>query len=242
MPRRLLAPALLLSLLLSACQTPNLVLSEPLQRDTEVMEASGRQGWQLNQVIRFGDYSTSPAHRGWMKRQTLGFIVKMERAEQKLSFVQYGPGGRAAEVYAASRLRSTELELLKGFLSYTPEYQNAFVGTVVPLSGGASWDFLIDDPEGGTFRPMDGLAQTEDGRLRVQITPLRRIEGQAKWMPAIDNQGFEFRVDGRPVGAVSLLNEGRVWMHQDATPEVRQLMASLSSALMLRHSLTQSGR
>jgi hypothetical protein len=241
LPRISLVPrasALLLALLLSACQTPNLVVSDSLRQDTEVMEATGRQGWQLNQVIRFGDYITSRAKRGWMDRLTLAFIVKFEKAQQKLSFTQFGPDGRSADVYAVSKFRSTEVELLRGYLSYTPSYRNAFAGTVVASEGGPHWDFLIDDPEGGTFQPIDGIAQTQDGRLRLVIAPLRKVEGQANWLP-IDNQGFEFRLDGRSVGAVSLLNNGRVWMRRDAPAEVRQLMAALSSALLLRHSLIE---
>jgi hypothetical protein len=237
---RLLA-ALLATLTLSACQTPNLVLSPDLQSEVQTMEVSGRMGLTWGRTLRFGEFSTSKVQGGWPTMTRVNFVVKFEQARQKLSFTQFGPGGRSAEVLAVGRFRNTEISLLNGHLNYTPDYVNAFSGTVVLPDGGPVWDFLVDEPEGGTLRPVPGIARTQDGRGQISIEPVRRIEGQAAFMPTVDNWGFEFRHGGRVIGAVSLLNQGRVWMRQDISPELQQVVASMSSALLLRHSLRDWG-
>lgn len=242
LPRlRTLLTVMSTALLLSACQSPNLVLSQDLQQNVQSFDVAGRMGFTWGRSLRFGEFSTSEVKSSWPTMTRVNFILKFERAHQKLSFTQYGPGERTAQVMAVGRFRNTEVSLLNGHLNYSPDYQNAFTGTVVLPDGGPVWDFLVDDPEGGTFKPVNGTARAQDGSQQLTIEPVRRMEGMAKIAPALDNYGFEFRLNGRAIGAVSVVNNGRVWMRQDVSPELQLVMASISSALLVRTNLKDIG-
>ena len=234
------ALALCLGLGLSACSTPSIVVSDHLRHGTQVMEATGRQGWQFNQVLSFGDYRTSPIKRGWTQGYQIQFVARFQKAKQKLSFTQQGPGGRQAEVLAVGQFENTEFDLLKGFLSYSTSYRNSFAGSIVPREGqGGSWEFVIHNPESSLPRDADtGMAQDSRGR-KLLIRGVKKVEGQANWVQ-LDNFGFEFLLDGRAVGAVSTINSGRVWMRHDLDPELKQVVAALSTSLLVRHSLSES--
>lgn len=234
--------ALLTALLLSACQSPQLVLSPELREQTRAMDVSGRQGFTWGRTLSFGEFKTSEVRRGWPTRTRVQFVLAFERAQQKLSFTQFGPGAQTAEVMAVGRFRSTEIPLLNGHLIVSPDYQNVFGGKVVMNDGQTVWDFVIDDPDGGTLRPVPGSASTADGRQQLRIEPVRRLEGQAAFMPALDTWGFEFRENGQVIAAVAVVNNGRVWIRADLSPERQQLVAALSSALLLRANLSDWGR
>lgn len=51
---------------LFSCKTPNIVVSNSLKTDTSIYEVHGRQGWQFNQVIKYGNFKTSKVQRGCM--------------------------------------------------------------------------------------------------------------------------------------------------------------------------------
>ena len=228
-------------LVLGGCKTPNLILSDDLKTDTSVMEAKGRQGWQFNQVIKFDKYTTSKIKRGWTKGYQIQFILRFEKAEQKLSFTQYTPDSlEKAEVLAIGKFQNTELDLLKGFLSYSVKYVNSFAGTVLPAKKDyQNWEFIIHNPESSLPDDADcGLAKDGNGS-EILIRGVKKLEGQANWVQ-LDNFGFEFIQNGKSIGAVSTVNNGRIWIKNSLSPELKLVIASISSSLLVRHSMKDS--
>ncbi|MCX8492136.1 MAG: hypothetical protein ORN54_13825 [Cyclobacteriaceae bacterium] len=227
-------------LLFNACKTPGLIFSGNLKDNTTVMEAKGRQGWQFNQVITFGDYSTSKIKRGWTKGGTWNFVVKFQKAEQKLSFTQNTPSGKSAEILAIGRFKNTELPLFKDFLSYSVKYENTFVGTVIPNQNETkNWDFIIHNPEAGLPQDADcGIIKDNNGN-EIIIRGVKKVEGQANWVQ-LDNFGFEFIQKGQSIGAVSIINNGRVWLKKDINEEIALVLASISTSILVRHSMQES--
>lgn len=226
--------------LLSSCKIPNLIFSGNLHDNTTVMDAKGRQGWQFNQVISFGDYKTSKITRGWTKGGTWSFVVKFQKAEQKLSFTQNTPFGKSAEVLAVGRFKNTELPLFKDFLSYSFRYENTFAGTVIPNDDeSGNWDFVIHDPESGLPNDADcGIIMDNNGD-EIIIRGVKKVQGQANWVQ-LDNYGFEFIRNGQSIGAVSTINNGRVWLKNDIDDNTKLVLASIASSLLVRHSMQES--
>ena len=72
----------LTAILLGSCATPNIVLDNRLAEKTTIMEAKGRQGWQIGQVIKFGDFETGKVKRSWITSYTLPFIVTFKGAKE----------------------------------------------------------------------------------------------------------------------------------------------------------------
>lgn len=216
-----------------------LVLAPELDSAVE-MTARGRQGWQIGQVIRFGAFSTSKARRGWTKGYDIGFTLRFRKASEKLSFTQKTPDGLEADVLAVSRFRSRELNMMRGFLSLPVAYENSFAGTIIP--GGnleKAWDFVLYNPDGSLTRDADcGRAGNGRGDL-IYITGIRKMEGMPRWMQGA-YFGYEFYRDGKAIAAVSTIDNGSVWMRPDLDPRSRLLVAAMSSALLLRHDVSQS--
>lgn len=228
---------LFIGILFAACSTPNIVVDESLKNNTSVMEAKGRQGWQINQVIKYGDYTTSKVKRGWTSVREINFIARFRKAKQKLSFMQNTPDGLQADVLAVSSFEATEISLLNGFLTYAPQYEDVFAGTI--LTEEKEWEFIIHNPEGSLPQDADcGVIRDTKGN-EILIRGVKKVEGQANWVQ-LDNFGFEFIRNGQSIGAVSTINNGRVWMKDNLRPELKLVLSSISSSLLLRHSMQES--
>lgn len=214
-----------LAVVLSGCSTPNMLVSNDLRSNTTVMDAKGRQARQFNQVITYGDYATSRIRRGWIRSSEINFILRFQNAEQKLSFTQFSPDNRQAEVLAVSKFKNHELGLLEGFLSLPVKYENSFAGTIIPDGEESNiWEFIIFDPEASLPMYADcGLATDQLGN-QILIRAVKEIESNMRF-PQYENFGFEFIYNGKAIGAVSTINNGRVWMNNDTGPELKLVLA-----------------
>jgi hypothetical protein len=203
------------------------------------MDAKGRQGLQLNQVITFGECSTSKVKRGWTTGYDISFVTRFKGAKEKLNFIQLTPN-KQAYVLAIGKFKSSELELLNGFLSYSFNYENYFAGSIIPSDESNNiWEFIIHNPEGGNLNDFEcGIAKDKYGH-EILITGVREIENQANWVK-LDNFGFEFSQNGQAIGAVSTINNGRVWIKNDIDEDIKLILSSISSSLLVRNSMEES--
>ena len=226
-------------LLFAACHTPNIAISSDLKTNSSVFEAKGRQGLQFNQVIKFGGYTTSKVKRGWTKSSELNFVVRFKKAEQKLSFTQNTPDNKSAEVLAVSRFKSNEIDLLRGYLSYPFDYQNSFAGVIVPNENpDNTWDFIVHNPDASLPKDADsGLIRSKSGN-DILIRGVKKIEGQSGSFGQLDNLGFEFIQNGKPIGAVSTMNNGRVWLNNELSAELKLVISSVATSLLVRSNIS----
>ena len=56
----------------------------------------------------------------------------------------------------------------------------------------------------------------------------------------MDNFGFEFLHNGHSIGAVSVMNSGKVWIRNDIPSELKLVVSSISTSLLVRHSMQES--
>lgn len=228
----------LIALVTISCKSPNLVLSPNLSNETSVYEVKGRQGWQFNQVITYGDYTTSKVKRGWTSTYNVPFIVNFQGAKEKLSFTQYTPQGKSAEVFCVSKFKSSEIRLLNDFFSIPLEYENNFAGTIA--ADGINWDFIIYEPNADTFQDITyGDILNHNTNEIIEIRGVKKVEGQANFMAA-KVWGFEFFMNGKSIGAVSLINNGRVWLKNDLNEEIQLVLSSVITGLIVRHDVTEA--
>lgn len=227
-------------ILMVGCKSPNLLVSPELKLNTSVYDVKGRQGWQFNQVITYGDYSSSKIQRGWTSKLEIPFVVKFKNAHEKLSFTQFTADKEQADVFAIGKFENSELPLLKGFLNYSLEYKNTFAGTIVPIDvSGIYWDFMIYTMESRlSDNKICGSAKDSKGN-EIVIKGVNQVEGQANWMQ-MEFIGFEFFLNGQSIAAVSCLNDGRVWMKDDISAEIKLAVSSISTALLVKHNLTDT--
>lgn len=224
--------ALLALTSLFACRTAEIAIDPSLT--AEAMTVKGRNGLQIGQVIRFGDYSTDKVRRGWTKGYDTPFIIRFQAAKEKLSFTQFGPSDARAEVACVSKFKSTEIQFVRDFFGIPLKYQNFFAGNIAFSDGRSNWDFLIHNPNGDFLREKASAGFVQNGTKRIEIQAIRGLEGQPGWLKELTVYGHEFRQDGKVVGAVSTMNKGKVWIDPQLDAETRTVIAAVATGLLLR--------
>lgn len=224
--------ALLALTSLFACKTAEIPLDPAMK--AEAMPVKGRNGWQIGQVIAYGDYTTDKVRRGWTKGYDIPFIVRFQGAKEKLSFAQFGPNDEQAEVACVSKFKSTEIQLVKDFFGIPLDYQNFFAGNIAFDEGRTAWDFIIHNPNGDFLREKASAGFAQNGSKRIEIQAIRGLEGQPDWLKELTVYGHEFRMDGKVVGAVSTMNKGKVWIEQSLDDETKTVIAAIATGLLLR--------
>jgi hypothetical protein len=228
--------------LLNACATPtppaHLIIPSDLSSHAEGVDSG---------------YSTSNVAASWPR--TRDFMVvspaQLEKAQQKSSFTQHAPEQLSAEVLTMTTFRHASFHWINGALASDVTSTTTFAGSITPIrsaphapafkslsgilnNGEFAWEFVISHPEGGANEPAEsGMVQDILGN-QILIRALRQLENQP---PSPRNLGFEYLQNGHPIGALSLFEERKVWLRSDLSPELKLMLSSLSSALLMRQSL-----
>lgn len=227
---------------LLSCRTAELAVDKSLKNDTETYEVKGRQGSQIGQVISFGAYKTTKVSRGWTFSYSIPFIVQFQGAKEKLSFSQFGPNSTSAEVALVSRFRENDIEPVKDYFSLSVKYQNYFAGAIRLSNNTDPWDFIVHNVDGAsrTLKQNATMGFVRNRHMRIDITGIRELEGSSSFITQNDVYGYEFRIDGKVVGAVSTINNGKVWFRKELSDDLRLVLASVSSGLMLRNNVEEN--
>ena len=217
---------------LFACKPAEIAVDPTLK--AEPMPVKGRNGLQIGQVIRYGDYTTNKVRRGWVKGYDVPFIVRFQGAKEKMSYTQYGPNGQQAEVSCVSRFKSKELQLARDYFYLPLDVENFFAGNISFGEGQPVWDFILHNPNGDFLRDEASAGYAKNGTRRIDIQAVRGLKGQTGWLKEATVHGHEFRIDGRVVGAVSTLDRGTVWIDGSLDDELKTVIAAMATGLLLR--------
>lgn len=215
-----------------ACKPAEIATDTSLKADA--MPVKGRQGLQIGQVIRYGDFKTSKVRRGWTTSYDIPFVVRFQGAKEKLSFTQFGPGAEQAEVACISKFKSTEIMLARDYFSIPLDIDNFFAGTISLHGGHSNWDFVLYNPNGDFLRDQASAGYAENGPERIEIRAIRGLKGQPDWMKKLTVYGHEFVYHGRVVGAVSTVNKGTVWIDNALDGELQTVIAAIATGVLLR--------
>jgi hypothetical protein len=177
------------------------------------------------------------------------FDESFEQATSRLEFSLDGRSGALARVRAVEERSAESREWVTSWFRVPTDVRverrasSWRVGTVEPVSPAtaASWHFVLWSESAGGTGPTDGAsvvgwAETDGHDRHVSFVPLPS-PFPANAVPAVMatfSPGWAFETEGRTLGAVSLMGPGHVWIHPDATPAERQLVAALSAALLLQ--------
>ncbi|MCE7065514.1 hypothetical protein [Dyadobacter sp. CY326] len=222
-----------------SCRTAELAVNNDLKNDTEIYTVKGRQGSQIGQVISFGDFRTSKVKRGWTFGYSVPFIVKFNGAKEKLSFQQVAPNGKTAEVALVSRFKETEFSPLEDYFSVSLKYKNYFAGSVKPDNSHEPWDFIVHNVDGASrsLNKNSTVGFVRSRHVQIDIAGIRELEGSSSFLTQNDVYGYEFQLEGKIIGAVSTINNGKVWFKNGLSDDLKLILASVSSGLMLRNNV-----
>lgn len=226
----------MLAIVFFACTTPQMALAPSLENNSESMDVKGKQGLQFKRSLHFGDYSTSKVKQGWITGYDIPFILHFQGMQEKISFKQYGNEGQVADVFAAGKFKSTELPLVSEHFNILLNEKNYFAGNVVLEQGRQVWEFLLYNPD-GKFLRNNGAGYIKSKTANIDVKGVSHLANGNNL--SVQFVGYEFVHDGEIVGAVETINKGKVWLKNDLDDDLKLVLASLSSCLLLRTNLEQ---
>jgi hypothetical protein len=221
---------------LVGCKAPQMYVAPTLKNDGETLSVKGRQGFQIGRSLSFGEYATSKVKQGWVKGYDIPFFVRFQGMKEKMSFQQFNESGQMAEVYSVGKFRSTELPFVKDHFNIILKEKNHFAGTIILNGGEESWEFLLYNPDGESFKDAKaGFVQ--NNHEIIEVKGVTQLENGNYFSPKF--LGYEFVYKDQAIGAVETINNGKVWFKNDLPDDLKLVLASLSSSLLLRTSLEE---
>ncbi|MEX8501670.1 MAG: hypothetical protein AB3X41_01335 [Leptothrix ochracea] len=246
--------------LLGACATSTqppaaapLLMASDLRAHSDALAVALQTDNPAQPSPQFGDYTTHHLEARWSRERDFMVVnpTQLTQARQKFSFTQQGPQEQRAEVLGMTILRNASFHWVNGAFTSDFNQSNSFAGSITPLRpntpaptfkslsgilnyGEFAWEFIVYNPDGNEGSALEsGMIQDIRGN-QILIRALRQFENQP---PSPRNLGFEFLQNDVHIGAVSLLPSPQVWLRRDLSPDLKLVLSSLSSALLIRRSM-----
>ena len=238
-----IAPSLAGLALLAACASPP-------AGPPAVVHVDGSTGMTVSGHVRFGDFATGPGNVVATRSATPAasclsgcgtavdvgipsfrqdFDRRHAAAARKLVFTQEAPGGLEAVVrvvHQADTLPAPSAALWFGMpaaVTAGRAVPTALLGSIeAPAGDRPAWRFVLLQDAARQDATVPAGWLVDDAGRRLLLRPL-----------ALAGGGFQFELDGRVVGSVEFQAPGRVWMRDEMAPEVKLVLASVASALLL---------
>lgn len=163
-------------------------------------------------------------------------------------------GNSTADIFCLEKLTKEELVVKSnnrwiGDTYDTKNYQYSFTAAILPMKikDGAPWQLVLYnnyDEKKDTARKLFDLPYIEEegyvtnGKETVIIKPLRvqqftTKKGREAKFPVKMMSGYELRIDDAVAGIIDSFGN-KIWFYNDLDADTRLLLASVSSALLLR--------
>jgi hypothetical protein len=206
------------------------------------LEVQGRQGWQFRPTYRFGDFAAINIRKGWVSTSGWGVPVyggkfSQTKTRNKSSF-RLQPAGSATSWQVRSAYfaldRSVVLPGLDLF-ALTLDYEEVYSSSI-ESPGQRTWQLVMKREQGfGELKPIAGVLTDGESTLQVRaVHQLMRKDGRPMNFPAPVAFGYEFvQANGNVVGAVEVINKGRVWLAPELSAGLQGPVAAAATALML---------
>lgn len=231
----LLCSFLVPAAVMAAFTVPAMRLDESLS-GKPALAVEGRQGWQIKQMIRFGEFSAGPVKRGWTRGYDWPFVVRFTGAREKLAFEITDGAGARLPVLCAGKLSEQDLHRWPRGVDINLRTRDAFSCAVRGVGEGDYEWVVADLNQNRTSGEVSGSLIGPD--LALSFRPVWHLaNGKKTW----DTRplGIELLSDGHVVAAVETVNEGRVWLGDALSGEQRLVVAAALSALLLRSDLAE---
>lgn len=226
-----------------ACSTPQMLLDDQLASQSKMMPVKGRQGWMLHQEVSFGPYSTDKVSRGWTRSYNVDlFLLGLESAKEKYSF-NIMDGQEAFTAMCANQVKGIDIPVdrfinssaPKDLFSFTVQTKDVFTATIINDANTEPWYLLIANRDDFRKNGKYVGVLTNNESAPITIVPVRKLQDQKT--VGIDVVGFEFKEAEQVIGAVEVLNQGKVWVSNALDNKKKLLLATASTALLLQRDL-----
>lgn len=213
-----------------------MMVNDTLVNDAQILPVEGRQGWMIKQKLSFGAYRSEEVKRGWTFSYDIPFLLRFQGAKEKLQF-QLNEGEHWADVYCLGKATQQDLPLLGDMFQVSLKDKEVFSGVIITDYSAKPWQFLIQKNY-NKFAGSDFAGTVQHESMRIDIKEIQQTEaGTNTWGEPL---GYEFVLNNEVIGAVEILNKGKVIIKNSVSEEMKLLVASTSAALLLRSNLTET--
>jgi hypothetical protein len=220
---------------LIGCQVAHMALPQDMQIESSELTVEGRSLLIFSKSFQFGPYNVTDVHRGWTRGE--GFSMSSgttefsaSEAEQKYEFSVNESDRTTWEVQCATGAKWSQLEM-QGFLGggFGIEFSSTRqLICTLKREGGKKPSKLVM-AQSADEMALQGIMT--DGDTQIDISTTHKLASTP--LPMNEPTGYIFHIEGRPVGAVEVINKGTVWLHNSETPEIRSALAATSAVLLL---------
>ncbi|MFD2513175.1 hypothetical protein ACFSRY_04810 [Pontibacter locisalis] len=231
MKKYLLLASLAGALVMPSCSVPPMAVESSFKEQAEELPVAGRKVLKPNGDFMIGDYKVANVHRGW--RRDGGFNIlgyDNVKSAQKYEFSLQDPQtGGEWYVFGASNLHEKNLKSNNGItIQVGPNKEYYASHFTSPESG--QWHLVTVDP-GNYLTRKKFEGEVTNGITRYKVAPVYKFEGKS--IPPGDILGYEFKDGEEVIGAVQVVNNGKVWMRPDLPQDTRMVLASAAASLLL---------
>ena len=259
--KKIVAISLSLLILAVSCTPFKMTVSDDLKANNDEYTVKGRNGTRIKQKVSFGGYSTTSIKRSWTKGNSSRFgigyggtaqqewvnIISTEYINKKQTIrFNLVDGNNNSDVYCVSRFNSKDLEIGKSPNSLLnigmdilgiggKSSSNYYVQVFASEKDARPWEMVIDN-QLSQARPKEYIGYIAKSSTEYySIVPVTKLEKNGKSGNILAGAiGFEFRnPQGKPVAAVSLIDNGMVFLGRISAEE-RFLLANACTALLLQ--------
>lgn len=189
------------------------------------LEVEGRQGWMMNQRIRFGPYATTRVERSSTRvREDDGVITTEGAHDQRFSFGMMENDAEVARVQCRAHAVASATSLPLGVEMSGVELSSLDCAVSPRDEESDHWTLELSARNG---RKLAGTLEGDGERLDVVATT-RLANASA----CCSTTGFYLRRAGRTVAAVEVVNDGGVWIDPALSADERRVVASAAAALL----------
>ena len=222
---------MMLGILGVGCRTACFDVPTDLASEAPEWTVEGRQRFSFKEAISFGPFRTAVVDRSWTKTRSWGGDwFSSSKAKQTYEFILQETSGVVWEAQCATGVSKQDMrfdDVMGGELEIEVQANVYFACSFRQKGEKKVWRLAMS--QSTSEMVLNGVLT--DRKTRIQVQGSQKLQGSP--IPLSDPTGYTFVLDGDIIGAVEVINKGAVWLRPTVDPEIRSVLATASSALLL---------
>ena len=260
----MILPLLAGVIVLVSCKSPEPALKGDWS-SVEKYEVKGRNGWTFNEHLSFGNYRTVTVKRSWTKGSGAFagwsiykpgynevekvFGIDYSQRKQKLRFELTDNYNNESAVFCVTEVKSANFVIgsypnsvvnsVSSLLEIGDDWKNGFWVNIYLKNSNRPWELVINNNQAQRHRKSYIGFLALDSRTYYIIRPIYSLKNKSGESVDILGGSFGFEIqdqNGSPLAAVSLIDNGMVYM-KDLPNEEKFLLANACAALLMQQQI-----
>ena len=240
LPKLIMKRIVLIFLAAVSCKTASVSLEEGFVQRADFYPVEGKNGCQVNQVLKFGPFETTTIDRSMTFSYHVPLLVDFSGGKESLAFSIFDKQKETGVSFLGdSRMKDVHMSAAKGYFQVPIQQKDVFAGALIFSQPALKrYDFFLLNPNDKQRNAKCEGVVLKDGKEHLVIKGITKLQGSR--LPQTQVSGYEFYQGDKVVATVDILNKGAVWMDNSLEQDGRMLIAGLSAALLVRSNLQEA--